>query len=150
MYIIFLLEQMTNLKKDVIDKRLVNSVKNLYLSLRLVWSLFTCKRVWKQNVKTSTRYKKKLSKGQTCTTDLASYSLMQRQFWQLTLKWLPGARTQDKNKQYYFRFLFFSDFYSVMRFKENPLLENRYRTHRSAIRASLVFACNLTWNSLIR
>ena len=29
-----------NLRKDVIDKRLVNSVKYHYLSLRLVWSLF--------------------------------------------------------------------------------------------------------------
>ena len=34
-------------EKDVTDKRLVNSVK-YYLSLRLVWSLFTCKEVWKQ------------------------------------------------------------------------------------------------------
>ena len=39
---------MTNLKKDVTDKRLVNLVKYLYLSLQLVWSLFTCKKVWKQ------------------------------------------------------------------------------------------------------
>ena len=39
---------MTNLKKDVLQKRLLNSVKYLYLSLRLVWSLFTCKKVWKQ------------------------------------------------------------------------------------------------------
>ena len=39
---------MTNLKKDVIDKRLVNLVKYLYLFLRLVWSLFTCKRDWQQ------------------------------------------------------------------------------------------------------
>ena len=33
---------MTNLKKDVLHKRLLNSVKYLYLSLRLVWSLYTC------------------------------------------------------------------------------------------------------------
>ena len=33
----------------------------------------------------------KLSKIQTCTTNLASYSLMQWQFWQLTLKWFSGA-----------------------------------------------------------
>ena len=39
---------MTNLKKDVIDNRLVNSVKYLYLSLQLVWSLFMSKKVWKQ------------------------------------------------------------------------------------------------------
>ena len=44
---------------------------------------------------------------QMCTTDLASYSLTQWQFWQLTLKWLPGARAQDKNKQCYYCFLFF-------------------------------------------
>ena len=41
--------------------------------------------------------------------------------WQFTLTWLSGARAQDKNKQYYCRFPFFSDFYSVMRFKENSL-----------------------------
>ena len=33
-----------NLKKDIIYKRLVNSVKYHYLSLRLVCSLFTCKK----------------------------------------------------------------------------------------------------------
>ena len=95
---------MTNLKKDVIDKRLVNSVKYLYLSLRLMWSLFTCKSLksLKTNVKTSTRYKKSCRRVKR-----ASYSLTQRQLWQLTLKWLPGAHAQDKNKQYYCRFLFF-------------------------------------------
>ena len=34
----------------------------------------------------------KLSKIQTCKTDLDSYSLTQWQFWNLTLKWLSGAR----------------------------------------------------------
>ena len=64
----------------------------------------------------------KLSNVETCTTsaDLASYSPTQWQFWQLTLKWLSGARDQDKNKRYYYWFLFFF-FYSIMRFKENPL-----------------------------
>ena len=52
--------------------------------------------------------------------DLASYLLTQWQFWQLTLKWLSGARAQDKTKQYYCCFLFFL-FYSIMRFKENSL-----------------------------
>ena len=123
---------MTNLKKDVIDKRLVNSVKYLYLSLRLVWSLFTCKRVWKQMWKQA-QGTKKVVEGQTCMTDLASYLLTQRQFLQLTLKWLPGARAQDKNKQYYCCFLFFSDFYSVMRFKENPIGNLRWVPLRAAI-----------------
>ena len=41
----------------------------------------------------------KSSKIQPCTTDHASYSLTQWQFEQLTLKWLSGARAQDKNKQ---------------------------------------------------
>ena len=49
---------MTNLKKDVIDKLLVNSVKYLHLSLRLVWSLFTCKKVWKQMSKQAQSTKK--------------------------------------------------------------------------------------------
>ena len=48
-----------------------------------------------------------MSKIQTCTTELASYSLTQWQFWQFTLKWLFGARAQDKTKQYYCCFLFF-------------------------------------------
>ena len=38
----------------------------------------------------------KLSKVQTCTTGLASCSLTQWRFWQLTLKWLSGACAQDK------------------------------------------------------
>ena len=43
-----------------------------------------------------------------CTTDLdLAYLLMQSQFWQLTFKWLSGARAQDKTKQYYCCFLFF-------------------------------------------
>ena len=61
-----------------------------------------------------------LSKIQTCTTDLASYSPTQWQIWQLSLKWLSGARGQGKNKQYYYCFLFFF-FYSIMWFKENSL-----------------------------
>ena len=104
----------------------------------------------------------KLSNVQTCTIDLAPYSPTQWQFWQLTLKWFSGARAQDKNNQYYscFFFFFFSDFYSIMRFRENPLpdswipryiaLEKRYCTHRFAIRAISVFACNLTCNSLVK
>ena len=34
-----------------------------------------------------------------CATELASYLLTKWQFWQLTLKWLSGARTQSKTKQ---------------------------------------------------
>ena len=49
---------MTNLKKDVTDKRLVNLVKYLYLSLQLVWSLFTCKKSLKTNVKQAQGAKK--------------------------------------------------------------------------------------------
>ena len=45
-------------EKDVTDKRLVNSVKYHYLSLRLVWSLFTCKEVWKQMKKEAQGTKK--------------------------------------------------------------------------------------------
>ena len=57
---------MTNLKKDVIDKRLVNSVKYLYLSLRLVWSLFTCKRVCKQMWKQAQGTKKVVEGSNVC------------------------------------------------------------------------------------
>ena len=77
-------------------------MKYLYLSLQLVWSLFMCKKV-----KNKHKVQKKLSKVQTCMTDLASYSLTQWQVWHLTLKWLSGACAQDKNKQYYWCFLFF-------------------------------------------
>jgi len=47
-----------------------------------------------------------------CTTDLASYLLTKWQFWQLTLKWLSGAPTQDNTKEFFscFFFLFFQDF----------------------------------------
>ena len=44
-----------------------------------------------------------------CTTELASYLLIKWRFWQLALKWLSGARAQDKTKQYYCHF-FFQDF----------------------------------------
>ena len=94
-----------NFKQDFIDKRLVNSVKYHYLSLRLLRSLF---KKFENKCKNKHEVQIKLSKVQTCTTDLASYSLTQWQFWQLTLKWLSGARAQDKNKQYYCCFLFFS------------------------------------------
>ena len=104
-------------KKVLIVKRLVNSVNYHYLSLRLVWSLF---KKFENKCKNKHKVQIKLSKIQTCTTDLASYSLTQWQFWQLTLKWLSGARAQDKDKQCYCCFLFFL-FYSIMRFKENSL-----------------------------
>ena len=93
-----------NFKKSFIDKRLVNPVKYHYLSLRLLRSLFE---KFENKCKNKHEVKIKLSKVQTCTTDLASYSLTQWQFWQLTLKWLSGACAQDKNKQYYCCFLFF-------------------------------------------
>ena len=84
-----------NLKKYIIYKRLVNSVKYHYLSLRLVCSLFTCKK-FENKCKNKHKIQIKLSKVETCTTDLASYSLTQWQFWQLALKWLSGARAQVK------------------------------------------------------
>ena len=89
-----------NLKKDVLDKQLVNSVK--YLSLRLVWGLF---KKFENKCKNKHKLQIKLLKVQMCTTDLASYSLTQWQFWQLTLEWLSGACVQDKNKQFYGFFL---------------------------------------------
>ena len=78
-------------------------MKYHYLSLRLVWSLF---KKFENNCKNKHKVQIKFSKVQTCTTNLASYLLTQWQFWQLTLKWLSGARAQDKNKQYYCCFLF--------------------------------------------
>ena len=69
-------------------------------------SLFTCTK-FENKSKNNHKIQIKLSKVETCTTDLTSYSLTQWQFWQLTLKWLSGARAQDKNKQYYCCFLFF-------------------------------------------
>ena len=47
-------------------------------------------------------------------------------FWQLPLKCISGARTEDKNSQYYSCFLFFSNFYSIMRFKENHYLTREF------------------------
>ena len=132
---------MTNLEKDVIDKRLVNSVKYLYLSSRLVWSLFTCKKVLKQMWKQAQGTKKSC---RSCTTDLTSYSPTQWQFWQLTLKWISGACAQDKNNQYYSCFLFFFWFlfnYAIqgkpITWLENSTLNrtwNRYRTNREGFR----------------
>ena len=106
-----------NLKKDVIDKRRINSVKYHYLSLRLMWNLFTCEK-FENKCKNKHEVQVKLWKVETCTTDLASYLLNQWQFCQLTLKWLSWARAQDKNKHHC---CFLSYSYSIMRFKENPV-----------------------------
>ena len=67
-YIIFLLEQMIwKLNTISIDKRLVNSVKYHYSSLRLLWSLFTCKS-FENKRKNKHKVQIKLSKVQTCMT----------------------------------------------------------------------------------
>lgn len=87
-------------KKDLKDKRLVNSVKYL----QMVCSLFE---QFENKCKNKYNLQIKLWKIQMRKTDFASYSLTQWQFWQLTLKWLSGARAQGKNKQYYYCFLFF-------------------------------------------
>ena len=50
-------------KKIVIDKRVVNSVKYHYLSLRLVWSLF---KKFENKCKNKHKLQIKLSKVQTC------------------------------------------------------------------------------------
>ena len=71
-----------------------------------MWSLFTRKKI-ENKCKNKHKVQIKLSKVQTCTTDLASYSLTQWQFWQLTLKWLSRARARDKNKHCYCCFFVF-------------------------------------------
>ena len=69
----------------------------------------------------------KLSKVQTYTANLASYLQTQWQFWQLTLKWLSGARAQDKTKQYYYCFLFFSYFIQLCDSREIHYLTLEFR-----------------------
>ena len=64
-----------------------------------MWSLF---KKWVNKCKNKHKVEIKLSKIQTRMTDLASYLLMQWHFWQLTLKWLSGARAQGKNQKYYY------------------------------------------------
>ena len=68
---------MTNLKKDFIDKRPVNSVKYLSLSLRLVWACLHVKK-FENKCKNKHKVQKKLSNVETYTTDLASYSPSER------------------------------------------------------------------------
>ena len=135
-----------NLKKYIIYKRLVNSVKYHYLSLRLVCSLFTCKK-FENKCKNKHKIQIKLSKVETCTTDLASYSLTQWQFWQLALKWLSGARAQDKNNHTIADFLYNSRkiHYLTCDFRVKLLLKTDI-----ALIAMSVFACNLMRNSLAR
>ena len=97
----------------------------------------------------------KLWKVQMRTTDLASYSLTQWQFWQLTLKWLSGACAQDKNKQFYCCFLFFLIFIQLCDSRKIDYLTGEFRvklhlkTDIARIAIS-VFACNLTRNSRAR
>ena len=108
-----------NFKKSFIDKRLVNPVKYHYLSLRLLRSLFE---KFENKCKNKHEVQIKLSKVQTCTTDLASYSLTQWQFWQLTLKWngflKRALRIRPNN---IIAVIFFSYFHSIIRFTENSL-----------------------------
>ena len=59
-----------NFKKDFIDKRLVNLVKYHYLSLRLLRSLFM---KFENKCKNNHEVQIKLSRVQTCGTDLASF-----------------------------------------------------------------------------
>ena len=61
-------------------------------------------------------------------------------FLQLALRIKPNNTTAV-----FFPFFFQDIILKMMRFKEN-----RYRTHHFAIRAILVFACNLTRTSLVR
>ena len=97
----------------------------------------------------------KLWKVQMRTTDLASYSLTQWQFWQLNLKWLSGACAQDKNKQFYCCFLFFLIFIQLCDSRKIDYLTGEFRvklhlkTNIARIAIS-VFACNLTRNSRVR
>ena len=55
-----------------------------------MWSLF---KKFENKCKNKHKVQIKLSKIQTCTTDLT-----QGEFWQFTLKWLSGVRAQDKNR----------------------------------------------------
>ena len=102
--------------------------QNTTIIIKIVWSLF---KKFENKCKNKHKVQIKLSKIQTCTTDLASYSLTQWQFWQLTLKWLSGARAQDKNKKYYYCFLF-------LLFLFNYANQEKFT------------AWNLAWNSLVR
>ena len=112
------------------DQTALHSVElQYYLSLRLEWSLFKNKCKNKHNAQI------KLSKVQTCMTDLASYSLRQWQFWQLTFKWLSGARTQGKNKQYYCCFLYVS-------------FSSNYAIQRKSITWLVNFVLNCTWKPI--
>ena len=79
--------------------------------------------------------KLKSSKIQTCTTDHASYSLTQWKFEQLTLKWLSGARAQDKNKQDFKCFGFFL-------FSFNFAIQGKFITWRGNS------ALNCTWKPI--
>ena len=67
-----------NFKKDVIDKRLVNLVKYHYLSLRLLRSSF---KKFENKCKNNHEVQIKLSRVQTCATDLASFLLTRSRFW---------------------------------------------------------------------
>ena len=85
----------------------------------------------KTNVKNRHNTQIKLSKVQTCMTDLASYSLRQWQFWQLTSKWLSGAC-----KQYYCCFLHVS-------FSFNYAIQSK------PITWLMNFALNCTWKPIL-
>ena len=88
---------------------------------KIVWNLF---KKFENKCKNKHKVQIKLSKIQTCTTDLASYSL--KLFWQLTLEWLSGARAQDKNKTYNYRFQFFLEI-QLCNSGKNHYLTNGFR-----------------------
>ena len=137
-----------NFLKSFIDKRLVNPVKYHYLSLRLLRSLF---KKFENKCKNEHQVKIKLTKVQTCTADLASYSLTQWQFWQfwqLTLKWNGFLKRALRIKP--------NNIIAVFLFSFNYTIQGKFITWlvNSALNCTWkpmsVFVCNLTRNSLVR
>ena len=133
--LILVISQRTRAKSRVWFQTKLHSTQSNYnyLSLTLEWGLF---KSLKKNAKNRHNEQIKLSKVQTCMTDLASYSLRQWQFWQLTSKWLSGACTQGKNKQYYCCFLHLS-------FSFNYAIQSK------SITWLMNFALNCTWKPIL-
>ena len=103
-------------EKTFKDKRLWTQW-NTSIILDIVWSLL---KSLKTNVKTSTGKTKVVEDSNVYDWPCFLFANAIWKFQQLTLKWLSGARAQDKNKQDYncFHFFLFSYYYAI---QENSL-----------------------------
>ena len=106
-------------------------LKYHYISLRLVWSLI---KKFENRCRNKHKVQIKLSTVQMCMTDFACYLLMQWQFWHFIWNGFLESTLRIKTVL----LLFFSYFYSIMGFMENPLPDSWIVLHKKKTDIALI------------